>query len=49
MTDNMKHNNIRIIGVPEGEANKKSITNNGKIKKQFPNERKGGSLRKNAN
>ena len=27
----------------------KSPTNNGKTKKQFPNERKGGSLRKNAN
>ena len=35
----------RNIGLP----NKKSLTNNGKTKKQFPNERKGGSLQKNAN
>ena len=33
----------------EAEANKKSLTKNGKTKKQFPNERKGGSVRKNAN
>ena len=33
----------------EAEANKKSLTNNGKTKKQSPNERKGGSPRKNAN
>ena len=33
----------------EAENNKKSLTNNGKTKKQSPNERKGGSLRKNAN
>ena len=31
------------------EANKKSLTKNGKTKKQSPNERKGGSLTKNAN
>ena len=31
------------------EANKNSLTNNGKTKKQSPNERKGGRLRKNAN
>ena len=30
-------------------TSKKSLTNNGKTKKQSPNERKGGSLRKNAN
>ena len=48
MQDNMKHNNIRIIGIPEGEeeeANRKSLTNNGKTKKQSLNERKGRSLR----
>ena len=48
MQDNMKPNNICITGIPEGEANNKSFTNNGKTKKQSPNERKGGSLRKNA-
>ena len=32
----------------ETEANKKSLTNNGKTKKQSLNERKGGSLRNNA-
>ena len=35
-------------GLEEAEANKKSLTNNGKTKKQSPSERKGGSLRKNA-
>ena len=32
----------------EEEANRKNLTNNGKTKKQSPNERKGGSLRNNA-
>ena len=32
----------------EAEANRKNLTNNGKTKKQSPNERKGGSLRNNA-
>ena len=32
----------------EAEANKKSLTNNGKTKKQSPKERKGGSLKNNA-
>ena len=32
----------------EAEANRKSLTKNGKTKKQSPNERKGGSLRNNA-
>ena len=32
----------------EAKANRKSLTNNGKTKKQSPNERKGGSLRNNA-
>ena len=27
MTDNMKHNNIRIIGVPEGEEEEQGIGN----------------------
>ena len=52
MQDNMKRNNIRTIGIPEGEeeeTNKKSLKNNGETKKQSPNERKGGNLRKNAN
>ena len=52
MQDNMKCNNIHIIRIPEGEeeeANRKSLTNNGKARKQSPNERKGGSLRNNAN
>ena len=35
--------------IEQAEANKKSLTNNGKTKKQSPNDRKGGSLRKNAN
>ena len=35
--------------IEETQGNKKSLTNNGKTKKQPPNERKGGSLRKNAN
>ena len=34
--------------IEEAEANKKSLTNNGKTKKQTPCERTGGSLRKNA-
>ena len=34
--------------ISEAEANKKSLTNNGKTKKQTPHERKAGSLRKNA-
>ena len=33
----------------KAEDKKKSLTNNGKTKKQSPNERKGGTLRKNAN
>ena len=32
----------------KAEANKKNITNNGKTKKQSSNEKKGGSLRNNA-
>ena len=27
MQDNMKHNNIRIIGIPEGEEEKQGIEN----------------------
>ena len=46
MQDNMKHNNIHTIEIPEGEE---ELTTNGKTKKQSANERKGGSLRKNAN
>ena len=34
--------------ISEAEANRKSLTNNGKTKKQAPNERKGESLRNNA-
>ena len=30
-------------------GNRKNVTKNGKTKKQPPNERKGGTLRKNAN
>ena len=41
MQDTMKCNNFHIIGITEGEeeeANRKSLTNNGKTKKQSPNE-----------
>ena len=34
--------------IQEAEANKKTFTNNGKTKKQTPNERKGRIVRKNA-
>ena len=33
----------------EAEANMTNLTNNENTKKQFPNEMKGGSIRKNAN
>ena len=38
----------QIRATSEEEANRKSLTNNGKTNKQSPNERKGGSLRDNA-
>ena len=45
-TTNLRSQNIAI---EEAEAKKKSLTNNGKTKKQTPNKRRVGSIRKCAN
>ena len=43
MQDNMKHNNIRIIGIPEGEEEKQGIENlfEKVMMENFPNLRRG--------
>ena len=55
--EEMKNTNSKLKNIVEGmksrldeaEDNSNSLTNKGKTKKQNPNERKRGNLRKNAN